>query len=837
MYKPPRLSTSDFVENLINFISSSGIHSNIVLTGDTNICAMSAEFGPLEEICETFHLKQIVNSPTHNARLIDQIFVSENITIHSFGIENPIEKVHNLTWVKINIVDHNSPEERPHGLVWDYKNADWVGLNLKLMECNILNEVTELPTVDEAVAILQQDITAAMDQFIPKKRRRNKSCTPWITKEVISIHRCCRKAYRKWRRSRSLVFYGEYKRLNKDLKKAMFLAKRTHFISTFDRCTDAASLWHAIITFTGRHQRVDIPSLTSNEGQEFHTDYDKAEILRLQFSSVFNPPCPLSISLPDFNGAIPPNACVSLILKKLTHLKTKKAPGIDGITGPVIKNCSLVIAPCLAEICKLCLKEGSFPAVWKTAVVVPVPKVLGSNNPCDYRPISLLPLLSKVVESGINSLLMSQIDPLLSDSQFGFRQSRSTVDAILTFQHYVLSGFRACENANRATKVVTVFFDIAKAFDTVPHDKFLVCLTEKFNLPPFWTAVLYSYLKDRTMQVKVGGSVSQISRVESGVPQGSVLGPSRFISFFNQVAEVPLNSKSRLIMYADDLVYIHPIDSSDSIQIIQSDINLLCNCIKNMVLKLNLQKCKFMVMGLGNTQSRSCYQVFVEGTNLQQVSVYKYLGVDIDDRLCFASRVNKVSMKTQKCVGILSGSLRKWASRSILETAFSSIALPVMLYAIETWYPPDSGLQKKLCRVQKYAARLLTNNFNHQTHYEDLLKFLNWQSLHHVVAERRLLCIRKYINGDRYIAKEIFSIESNEDSIRSSQRIRDRTPKHCLTLSTLAAKNCREAKLAAAQMRSLWNALPDEVVKCPKSCNLNWNEAISFPIHIPVELK
>jgi hypothetical protein len=182
----------------------------------------------------------------------------------------------------------------------------------------------------------------------------------------------------------------------------------------------------------------------------------------------------------------------------------------------IIKKCALVIAPCLTKIAYRCLTEGTFPEAWKNAQISPIPKKHGSSNPSDYRPISLLPLLSKFVENLIMKVLQPHIEPLLSDNQFGFRERRSTSDAILLLQHHVLRGFEKCEMNKQATRVIIVFFDIAKAFDVVPHKHLLQALHEVFDLPPYLLNFIRSYLTGRTLKVKVEGSLSSAAKVTSG---------------------------------------------------------------------------------------------------------------------------------------------------------------------------------------------------------------------------------------------------------------------------------------------------------------------------------
>jgi hypothetical protein len=198
---------------------------------------------------------------------------------------------------------------------------------------------------------------------------------------------------------------------------------------------------------------------------------------------------------------------------------------------------------------------------------------------------------------------------------------------------------------------------------------------------------------------------------------------------------------------------------------------------------------------------------------LEQVPTYRYLGVEMDEKLKFSEQVSKATLKTKRGIGMLNRTIRKWATSDVLKTAISSIALPIMLYGIETWFPPDLGKQKQVAKVQKYAARLVTNNFLHSTSYEDLLQQVGWQKIHYLVATRRLLTVKKYISGERHISKEVFKLKCPSTD-RTSARIREATASHDIQLEIRKVKNVKEGKMAAAQTRKLWNALDKEAVTC-----------------------
>jgi len=150
----------------------------------------------------------------------------------------------------------------------------------------------------------------------------------------------------------------------------------------------------------------------------------------------------------------------------------QKSPGPDLLPAlPLLKNAD-ILAPSVTLLINRVLKEGRFPAEWKQAFVSPIPKVIGSAECCDYRPISLLPIVSKIAEKFIKTRLLKFMEPHLNNRQFGFRSGRSTVDALATLEYYICQGFEKCKSkltGLKATQVSAVFFDLRKPFDSVPH--------------------------------------------------------------------------------------------------------------------------------------------------------------------------------------------------------------------------------------------------------------------------------------------------------------------------------------------------------------------------------
>ena len=364
--------------------------------------------------------------------------------------------------------------------------------------------------------------------------------------------------------------------------------------------------------------------------------------------------------------------------------------GCDEIPAIVLKRCALVISPCLTEIANMCLATGEYPNLWKEAVITPIPKVVRSVSLADYRPVSLLPIMSKIVESHVNSILEHHIEHQLSDWQFGFRKGRSTSDALLSLQHFIFRGFELCERSKRATNVISVFFDMAKAFDTVPHDRLLISLERNYCIPDWLLRLLSSYLSNRTMKVKVNGSFSGTKQVLSGVPQGSIFRPTLFIAFIDSISRLKLSELSKLILYADDMALIHPISTDSSSQQLQNDIDTIVNHVSSLSLSLNASKCEFVQISLSRSPVNQIH-LTIQGEILRRVSSYKYLGIVIDEKFSFEPHVKKSISKARQGIGVMN----------------RSKALHRLFYGIEVCFPHSCHLRNHLEKVNKFAARLI----------------------------------------------------------------------------------------------------------------------------------
>jgi hypothetical protein len=279
------------------------------------------------------------------------------------------------------------------------------------------------------------------------------------------------------------------------------------------------------------------------------------------------------------------------IRRLMLKLDPSKATGPDGIGNKVLKECASCLAVPLAKLFRYSFSRGQFPAAWKLASVVPVHKKSLHSNPDNYRPISLLCNISKVMEHCVNKELRKHLftNGLVHSNQFGFRPSHSAPDLLACLSHEWMT----CLNERKECMVVAL--DIKAAFDRVWHNGLLAKLEARGLHGPFlkWIS---SYLSERKIKVVIGGQSSHERSINASVPQGSILGPTLFLTYIDDLSENVVNPTR---LYADESTLYCQIawNISESAVSLNSDLADIDAWGKKWKTLFAPEKCKVMTIG------------------------------------------------------------------------------------------------------------------------------------------------------------------------------------------------------------------------------------------------
>lgn len=724
---------SPSVKDICKFLASlevvlSNINGPAILTGDLNIDIKlgSTDSRAIDYLDLTSHYGFIPGHllPTRGPNCLDHALIKSKAPARVVVCDSDVTD-HDTIIIGLDRVSMRTSKSRfikktnfP-SLVSDLEHVDW-------------SPVFAESDVSSATALFIEKVTSCMQNNTHSIKLRSAEflCKPWMTNSVL---KCVRKRetmhmeYKKNPKDTSLhVRYINYRNncdsLLKNLKHE-YERKSIH-----DSCGNSKNLWKTIKNICSiRCSNPEPYNLlkskptaleSANHANHFFSSVGKEladnilsrlntseEHLTKKICSGNNSPLN-SFFLAPTDGFE--------VSKILSGLKTSSAPGWDGIRNDVLKCAKHVLAVPIAHICNLSMLTGTVPDCLKTADVSPIYKAGESTSVTNYRPISLLPTLSKVLEKVINRRLLAYLETncLLSPNQFGFRQCKSTDDGVSTLVDTII------EKLDSGKKCIGVFLDLAKAFDTVSRPILLrkLELLGIRGLPLEW---FRSYLSGRKQRVRVGDTFSEYASVEFGVPQGSVLGPTLFLTYINDLCNLKV-SQTKIIAFADDTALIfHGNDWSEVCDVAQKGLHVVAHWLQNNLLTLNTSKTKFLAFRISertrpdtpiHLRLHYC-DSFPSNRSLcacpviEQVNHIKYLGIIIDHHLSWTYQIDALYNRLRKMLHIFKR-LGAVSDPATVRIVYLALCQSILSYGIVCWGTAAKTLLLKLERAQRAILKV-----------------------------------------------------------------------------------------------------------------------------------
>jgi hypothetical protein len=382
------------------------------------------------------------------------------------------------------------------------------------------------------------------------------------------------------------------------------------------------------------------------------------------------------------------------VVQSLQSLKNS-APGLDLLPPWVFRTFADVLGPSVTLIFNRSISTNKFPFLYKCAVVSPIPKTL-SPGPDDFRPISLLPVLAKVLERlVVKKLLLPCVKNKLDPLQFAFTPGpgKGTTTALVKIYNELVSFL------DQPGTIRLLQLDFSKAFDSISHHSIITAVHE-LGLAPSGLSWIYDYLNLRCQMVRSGSTSSSWTAVTSGVPQGSVLGPLLFAITINSFCPVH-KDRTLIVKYADDITIIHKIRPGEA-DLAAEELENVAISAENVGLRLNEKKCSVLTMSSSRKLSPSS-NILLRGSHLAEVKSVKILGITFSTDLKWKIHITSILSKARRLTGLCMYLKRSGCSIDWCWRVYVSLIRSVVLYAFPAWCNAPKTL---LAQLKKMESRL-----------------------------------------------------------------------------------------------------------------------------------
>ena len=611
----------------------------IFITGDTNIDLLADEKASqtrYKEILSCYNLTQLINKATRKQKtLIDHVVTNiPNKLLHTDVLDTDEISDHDTPYVIMNVKKEKF--EPRYKYIHDERN---------FKQDDFKSDFSQLPfnlcfafdNPEDKLDMLNHLILSCLERHAPIKRVKiTRPIAPWMKDEkIISAYQNLQ-----FLRAKSLTTGNQklYQRQKKFYRKTIKEVKHSFFKKAMST-NDSKKVWETIHKFLTQQQK-----RIHHSPSDMNTYFSE---LASNLTSKNNKQCDFDAILRNLPRDNRPNeshinhTTYQEIEKIINGLKNDCSSGFDNIPIRLIKPVSEFFISPIVDLINTSIDKRIFPKQWKTARVCPIPKIDKPTKLKDYRPISILPVMSKIYERVILQQLCNYIETnnLYCSTQSGFRKGHSTSTLLLKLRDDIIKAMKKSEIT------LTILIDFSKAFDTIDHGVLLNKL-HQLNFSRNAIEILSSYLGDREQYVQIDDKISTCLPMNFGVPQGSILGPVLFNLY---VIELTKYISAKSIQYADDTTIYHHCQIAEigtSLKELEKDIEDLLIWSTNHNLLFNSDKLQFIIF-VSNRLSKKLgtdrnYLIRSSGKSIEQKRNVKLLGILFDENLTWNDQVNRL---------------------------------------------------------------------------------------------------------------------------------------------------------------------------------------------------
>ena len=620
---------------------------------------------------------------------------------------------------------------------------------------------------------------------------------PWISNDIIKLTRERNNLHKKACKEQSKTLMDAYRKIRNKINTIRTKNKRD-YIKNSIKSKNPSKMWNAINTAMNKSRRNDVssPRLSADNLNKYFSEIGSS------LAQGFNSEPPKWSQNESIHTFAFHAVTEEFVINELKKLPTSHKLDILGFDSFLLNVSSATIAPAITYLINLSLCTGIMPEKLKRARVTPIFKNKGSPDlPENYRPISVVSHIGKIFEKAVCYQLTTYLQEhcFITPDQSAFLKGHSTQTAL----HKVVDDLLECTDEGLLSCLC--FFDIRKCFDCIPHKTLLFKLS-KYGIRGFEHKWFESFLSDRYQTTVYNNSSSSRTSMTMGIPQGSVLGPSLFLLFINDLTCVI--KYSSINIYADDtLLYVSDDNILSATHKLQADINAVSNWFKQNQLSLSVEKTFTMFVGSKHRLEQiDTYPVLLLNDQvLQRKEEATYLGLIIDNRLTWDAHIDNLCKKLRPKVGIFSR-LRHILPYDTMHMVYMAIIQSRLDYGLTIWGNAKCNKLKTVQGIQNRCARLLTGCFDHDIRGLDLLGDINILNLTQRHEYFTGLLMYKSLNGmaPNYIC----------DTLTPMQDIHSHYTRNDHLLKIPPSRTSFGKRTFANIGSNLWNSIPKEIKIC-----------------------